>query len=358
VKKKIVTVIGARPQFVKAAMVSREIRKYYTEILLHTGQHYDLSLSQIFFNELRIPKPDYNLGVGSGSHGWQTGEMLSRIEKILLKEQPDLVLVYGDTNSTLAGALAAVKMHIPIAHVEAGMRSFNRNMPEEINRVLTDHCSDILFCSTGSAATNLENEGIHKHIHTVGDVMCDAVKYYLNIAQNRSEILDKLDLLPGKYLFVTVHRAENTDNEDNMVNIVSSLMRIDRKVVFSVHPRTKKFLHKYGLLKKINKASNILLIDPLGYFDSLVLQKNAAIILTDSGGIQKEAYFLKTPCVTMRGETEWEETIDSGWNVLVGANRRSIVDAVRTFKIPIRHENIYGDGKATEKICKAIRHYI
>jgi len=311
---KIVSIVGARPQFIKCAPLSRELRKVHHEILVHTGQHYDHDMSDIFFEELNIPKPDYNLGIGSGSHGEQTGKMLTEIEKVLLKEKPDLVLVYGDTNSTLAGALAAVKLHIRVAHVEAGLRSFDRNMPEEINRVLTDHISDILFCPTQTAVDNLSKEGITQGVHLVGDVMLDALEYNKTVAEKKSKILEVLGLKKDKYLVITIHRPSNTDSRENLNNIIKALREIGEAVVFPVHPRTKKFLQEYGL----DFPANVRLMDPLGYLDMLKLMAGARKILTDSGGIQKEAYMLGVPCVTLRENTEWVETLEGGWNVLVG----------------------------------------
>ncbi|MBU4138641.1 MAG: UDP-N-acetylglucosamine 2-epimerase (non-hydrolyzing) [Euryarchaeota archaeon] len=311
---KIVSIVGARPQFIKCAPLSRELRKVHHEILVHTGQHYDHDMSDIFFEELNIPKPDYNLGIGSGSHGEQTGKMLTEIEKVLLKEKPDLVLVYGDTNSTLAGALAAVKLHIRVAHVEAGLRSFDRNMPEEINQVLTDHISDILFCPTQTAVDNLSKEGITQGVHLVGDVMLDALEYNKTVAEKKSKILEVLGLKKDKYLVITIHRPSNTDSRENLNNIIKALREIGEAVVFPVHPRTKKFLQEYGL----DFPANVRLMDPLGYLDMLKLMAGARKILTDSGGIQKEAYMLGVPCVTLRENTEWVETLEGGWNVLVG----------------------------------------
>jgi len=319
---KFVSIVGARPQFIKCAPVSRELRKNHIEILVHTGQHYDAEMSEIFFTELHIPQPDYYLGVGSGTHAKQTGEILMRIEKVLQKEQPDYVIVYGDTNSTLAGALAAAKLDIPVAHVEAGLRSFDRTMPEEINRVLTDHLSDLLFCPTQTAVDNLQREGIARGIHLVGDVMADALEYNKEIAQKQSVIIDKLQLIPKHYFVLTVHRPANTDNRAHMENIICALGEAEIPVVFPVHPRTKKALKHYGMLDGI--PANIIAIDPLGYLDMLKLMCNASKILTDSGGIQKEAFLLGVPCITLRPVTEWIETVDSGWNILAGVDRTKI----------------------------------
>lgn len=317
---KIITIIGARPQFIKAAPVSKVLRESgHQEYLVHTGQHYDTNMSQVFFDELQIPEPDVNLGVGSGSHGWQTGQMLMALERVIQEVKPDWVLVYGDTNSTLAGALAAVKLHILIAHVEAGLRSFNREMPEEINRVLTDHCSDLLFCPTQTAVDNLAKEGITKGVHLVGDTMYDAVIQFSEIARSRSTILEKLGLGPKEYLLATIHRPYNTDNPENLHSILSAFTEIDEPIIFPVHPRTRQCLSD---LKLKTDNLKLRLLEPVGYLDMLVLEKNAKAILTDSGGMQKEAYFLRVPCITLRTETEWVETVEAGWNVAVGADRK------------------------------------
>jgi len=346
---KVVTIVGARPQFIKAAPVSRVLRQQHTEILAHTGQHYDDNMSAVFFDELDIPEPDYNLGIGSGSHGAQTGAMLAAIEQVLVKEQPDWVLVYGDTNSTLAGALTAAKLHIKIAHVEAGLRSFNRAMPEEINRVMADHLSDLLFCPSQTAVDNLAVEGISRGVHLVGDVMADALAFAVERSQGRSQILLRFGLAAKKYLLVTVHRAENTDNHDRLKNILSALNSLSETVVFPVHPRTRLVIEKMDYTLQ----DHVLLSEPVGYLDMVQLEKSARMILTDSGGIQKEAYWLSVPCVTLRDETEWLETVQAGWNVLVGADKEAIVQAVRSFEPPAAHEVLYGNGKASEHIVQA-----
>jgi UDP-GlcNAc3NAcA epimerase len=308
---KVVTFVGARPQFVKCGIVSPHLRKVAAEVLVHTGQHYDSNLSEVFFNELQIPEPHYNLGVGSGLSGWQTGKMLHLSEEVLLKEKPDFVLVYGDTNSTLAGALAAAKLGIPIVHVEAGLRSFNRGMPEEINRVIADHVSSILFCPTESAVKNLVREGISRDVHLVGDVMYDALLANVQIAEKKSSILPRLRLHPKTYLLATVHRAENTNETKNLERIAAALIELAKSedtVVFPVHPRTRERLEQIGM----EKPPNLLIVDPVSYFDMLILEKNAIVIVTDSGGVQKEAYWFSVPCVTVRKETEWVETVKSG----------------------------------------------
>lgn len=326
---KIATVIGARPQFIKAAPVSRALRSVnggaeITEILIHTGQHYDPNMSQVFFDELGLPTPHYNLAIGSGCHGWQTGQMLAAIEGVLLEESPDCVLIYGDTNSTLAGALAASKLHIPVAHVEAGLRSFNRRMPEELNRIVADQLSDLLFAPTDTATDNLAREGIERGVHLVGDVMEDAIAEHIAIAEARSTMLEKLELIPKKYLLATVHRAENTDSPERLQGICQAFERLSSEwvIVWPVHPRTRKYL-------KICWTANVQLVDPAGYLDMLILQKNARVILTDSGGVQKEARWLQVPCVTLRDETEWVETLEGRWNQLVGADTNKILEAVR-----------------------------
>lgn len=350
---KIVTIIGARPQFIKAAAVSRLLRDEAVETILHTGQHYDENLSKVFFDELDIPTPQYNLGVGSGTHGIQTGEMLAKIEAVLIDTQPDWVIVYGDTNSTLAGALAAAKLHIKIAHIEAGLRSFNRLMPEEINRVLTDHISDFLFCPSEVAVENLANEGINEKVVIVGDVMADSLSYAAEKAEKQSDILEILDLEPGQYYLATVHRAENTNDPLRLANILDALISLDKKVVFPIHPRTRRAIEDYRFQGYLS-ASNLILIDPIGYLDMVRLEASAKLILTDSGGIQKEAYWLQVPCVTLRGETEWIETVQSGWNVLAGGDKENILEKALYFRVPEKHPNLYGDGKAARKIINCL----
>ena len=349
---KILSIIGARPQFTKCSPLSREIRKEHTEILVHTGQHYNPEMSDIFIKELQIPQPDYNLGVGSSSHGEQTGKMLIEIEKILLKEEPDTVLVYGDTNSTVAGALAASKLNIRIAHVEAGLRSFDRSMPEEINRVLTDHLSDSLFCPTETAVLNLKNEGITTGVYNVGDVMLDALEHNIKIAEEKSTVLEDMGLSSKEYLIATVHRASNTDSFSNLSSIVNAFCDVDVPIVFPVHPRTEKYLKHYGLWNKLCKKVKV--IYPVGYLDMLKLMAHSRKILTDSGGVQKEAYMLGVPCITMRENTEWVETIEEGGNVLVGADYRKIVDTIKDFEGSTSKRNVFGTGNSSENICKIL----
>lgn len=348
---KILSIVGARPQFIKCAPLSRVIRKDHEEILVHTGQHYDPDMSDIFFKELSIPKPDYNLGIGSGFHGEQTGKMLIEIEKVLLKENPDLVLVYGDTNSTLAGSLAASKLNIKVAHVEAGLRSFDRSMPEETNRVLTDHTSNFLFCPTETALLNLKNEGITSS-YLVGDLMFDALKHNQKIAAEKSTILEDSCLIPKEYIVATMHRPSNTDSFENLSTIVKALCDAKWPIIFPVHPRTEKCLKSYDLWNKLDE--NVKLITPLGYLDMLKLMENSRKILTDSGGVQKEAYMLGVPCITMRENTEWTETVKDGWNILVGADYRKIVTAIERFEGSKIRGGIFGEGNTSEKICEIL----
>lgn len=353
---KIITIVGARPQFIKSAVVSRLLQHKVDEIIIHTGQHYDNNLSEIFFKDLDIPTPKYNLGVGSGSHGVQTGEMLARIEEVLVEENPDLVIVYGDTNSTLAGALAAVKLHIKVAHVEAGLRSYNRCMPEEINRVLTDHISDLLFCPSENAIQNLAKEGIEDGVMNVGDVMADSLFFATEKAKGHSKILEKLGVLPGTYMLATVHRAENTDDPKRLKNILQAFTALDDPVIFPIHPRTKKAIFEHQL-ESLVEDSNVRIIEPLGYLDMVRIEESAKAILTDSGGIQKEAYWLQVPCITLRDETEWVETVETGWNVLAGADRECILRAIKKFRKPSKHPCLYGDGKAGYSIVEKLLLY-
>ena len=350
---KIVSIVGARPQFIKAAPLSKELLKEFNEILIHTGQHYDHNMSEVFFKELGIPVPDYNLGVGSGSHGEQTGKMLIEIEKVLLKEKPDLVLVYGDTNSTIAGSLAAAKLHIKVGHVEAGLRSFNREMPEELNRVVTDHLSDLLFCPTETAVGNLRKEGITEGVFNTGDVMYDAVlASNKRLTANRKlRVLNGLGVKPKGYLYATVHRPVNTNNADNLKNILRAFAESGETIIFPTHPRTRKAISQ----AEIKILSNIKMIGPVGYLDNLILQENARKILTDSGGVQKEAYFLKVPCITLRDETEWVETVEDGWNVLVGANKKKILEAISRFEPKGKQSNYFGEGNAAVRIERELR---
>ena len=381
---KVVTVIGARPQFIKAASVSRAIQAFnrkhsqrrIQEILVHTGQHYDYLMDRVFFEELQLPKPDYHLGIGSGSHGKQTGIMLERIETVLQKEKPDWVMVYGDTNSTLAGALSAAKLNIPVAHVEAGLRSYNRIMPEEINRLITDHLSTLLFCPTRQAVRNLAREGIKDGgrwmVKRVGDVMYDSVLYYSNQAEEKSTIFKELNLFSPdgiytpnseiqtpNYLLATLHRAENTDDPRRLRSILRALNEIgkDTPVILPLHPRTKKMMETYHLFIF---SRRIKLIEPISYLDMLTLEKNAKAILTDSGGVQKEAYWFRVPCFTLRDETEWVETVKRGWNVLVGTEKERILKEVRKLNLKKDRSRLTADeggGRASEGIVKILASY-
>lgn len=355
--KKIVTIIGARPQFIKTALLSRELRKDFQEIVIHTGQHYDVNMSDIFFQNLDLPEVDYNLGVGSASQGKQTAVMLEKIEQILIDEKPDLVLVYGDTNSTLAGALASAKLHIPVAHVEAGMRSFNREMPEEINRVLSDHIANLLFCTSESVVDLLKAEGITHGVYLVGDVMFDLQKQTMEKSTSE-QILKQLSLKPKEYILATIHRQENTDHMENLVNILKAFQEIGETIVWPVHPRTKKYLIDYDLMEMVGQIKNLKTIQPVSYTEMIELEKNARLIMTDSGGVQKEAYVAKVPCITLRNETEWNETVESGWNQLAGANVEKIIDLVKNFPTPKHHPDFMGGGTAYKKIAQIINLYL
>jgi UDP-GlcNAc3NAcA epimerase len=353
---KVVTIVGARPQFIKAAPVSKALREAgHSEFLLHTGQHYDYGMSQVFFEELGLATVDVNLDVRSGNHGQQTGQMLIGIEKVLFKEKTEWVLVYGDTNSTLAGALAAVKLQIPLAHVEAGLRSYNREMPEELNRVLTDHCADILFCPTQTAVDNLAREGITLGVHLVGDTMYEAVLQFSEIARQRSTILRDLELQPKKYLLATVHRASNTDDPENLRNILAAFAEIQEPIIFPVHPRTRQKISELGLDTSQSKIKNPQFIDPVGYLDMLMLEQNSRLILTDSGGMQKEAYWLGVPCVTLREETEWVETVESGRNVLVGTEPDRILAGLKhIFPSSDQPSALFGAGQSAQEIVRIL----
>lgn len=354
---KVISIVGARPQFIKAALLCKLLRQQHQEVLVHTGQHYDENMSEVFFREMSIPEPEYNLEVGSGSHGEQTAEMLVRIERVLMAEKPDIVLVYGDTNSTLAGALAAVKLQIPVAHVEAGLRSFNRTMPEEINRLLADRASDLLFCPTVAAVENLRREGITKGVHLVGDVMYDAALHFGRLAADRSKILTRLNLRPREYLVATVHRAHSTDDARHLRNILSAFAGVSERIVFPIHPRTRRFLREHGLEDLLAQATNVMALEPMSYLDMLQLEQSARAILTDSGGMQKEAYFFGVPCITMRAETEWVETVEDGWNCLVGTETQAIVQAIRSFAPTSPRKNHYGDGTACQRIVAVLEQF-
>jgi UDP-GlcNAc3NAcA epimerase len=357
---KLITIIGARPQYIKAAMISRAIDRLKRagvcraeEKILHTGQHYDENMNGVFFRQLNMPQPAWQLHCGQGSHAEMTAQMLTGIEKVLLEDRPDCVLVYGDTNSTLAGALAAAKLHLPVIHVEAGLRSFNKQMPEEINRTLTDHLSALLFCPTSAAVRNLHDEGIRTGVHQVGDVMYDAALAFGEIAEKSSTVLTSLRLTRGQFYLCTVHRAENTDTSKPLTQIVRALLEIARPdcpVVWPLHPRTRKSLDNFRLYSPMAAHRSIHLTEPVGYTDMVMLEKHAAIILTDSGGVQKEACFHRTPCVTLRSETEWVETVEAGWNQLAGCSTENILRCME--HMPETQTDIpeYGDGDAAGKI--------
>ena len=350
---KIISIIGTRPQFIKYAILAKQLRRIHKDVLINTGQHYDYNMNKIFFDQLNIPNPDYNLMIGSGTQAYQTGEMMKGIEDILIKEKPDMVMVYGDTNSTIAGALAAVKLHVHIAHVESGLRSFDRSMPEEINRILTDHCSDYLFCPTQKAIDNLKREGMTEGVYLTGDVMVDALNFNKEKAE-RSDILNRLELTSKKYLLVTVHRASNTEVRENLNNIAESLYRLGNAgetIVFPIHPRTLKVLKTIKLYDELRMK--VRMIEPLGYFEFLKLLNHARKVLTDSGGIQKEAYILKVPCITLRQNTEWTETIKDGWNILAGTDKEKIIELAQTFMPAHSYSSIFGEG-ACEKIAKLL----
>lgn len=358
---KIVSILGARPQFIKAGSVSREILRQreagedIAEIIVHTGQHYDANMSDVFFEEMQIPKPDYFLGIGGKTHGAMTGQMIEKIEEILVQEKPDWLMVYGDTNTTLAGAIAASKLHIKIAHVEAGLRSFNMRMPEEVNRILTDRISSVLFCPTQAAVDNLKNEGIGNwqtdaKVVLSGDVMQDGALFYQSLAQ-MPEGLDGVQ----DFVLCTIHRAENTDDSARLSEIVSALNEIaqNQKVILPLHPRTKKILQT-----GYYDTSNLTIIDPVGYLNMVWLIDNAGLVMTDSGGLQKEAYFFAVPCITMRDETEWVELVDAGANVLVGADKAKILQAYQNARKHFANEdcdpNLYGGGQASQRIVSEL----
>ena len=342
---KIIEIIGARPQFVKAAVVSKQLRKIpeIKDLILHTGQHYDENMSKVFFDELKIPLPDYNLNVGSGNHGKQTALMLEGIEKILIEEKPDWVLVYGDTNSTIAGSLAASKLHIKVAHVEAGLRSFNRLMPEEINRITTDHISDILFAPTQNAIHLLEKEGLRERSYFSGDVMFDSVLFYQKLAEEKFSLNQITEL--NEFYLATIHRQENTDDPIRLQNIFTAFSNLDLPVLLPLHPRTQKFL------PNIKFSDNVKIIDPISYLEMLTLLKYCKKVLTDSGGLQKEAYFLQKQCITLRDETEWIETLENNWNFIAGTDVLKISNSVNTLPTS-KQNNYFGDGTAGEKIAQ------
>jgi UDP-N-acetylglucosamine 2-epimerase len=349
---KVLSIVGTRPQLVKAGPLSRELRWAHQEVLVHTGQHYDHELSGVFFEELGLPPPDYDLGVGSQPHGAQTGAMMIALEPVIEAARPDLVLVYGDTNSTLAGALVAAKLRIPLGHVEAGLRSFNRRMPEEVNRIVTDHVSTWLFAPSDVARCQLEAEGLSRGVHVVGDIMADALRLHSERAAQHRDIVTRLGLGSRGYYLATLHRAENTDAPEPLRNIFRALDVLDRPVVLPLHPRTMRCMDSLG----IRAGDNVHLLSPVGYLDMLCLLREAACVLTDSGGVQKEAYYLATPCVTLRTETEWVETVETGWNALAGTDPERIVQAVRRLRVDglAQRPVLYGDGRTSERIVRIL----
>lgn len=360
---KIASIVGARPQFVKLAPVHRQLAEHCGHVIVHTGQHYDYRLSRALFDDLALPEPRYDLGVGSGSHAHQTGEMLVRVEEVLLKEEPDLVLLYGDTNSTLAGGLAAVKLEIPVAHVEAGLRSYVLAMPEEVNRRLTDHLSTLLFAPTQRAVENLRREGLTTGVLLTGDVMVDALDLVrAPVREREGRVLSAVGVMPQEYVLVTIHRPRNTDDPEILRGLLRCLARIDDVVLFPAHPRTRKALERLG--PEIGREGERLLVDgrkttirllaPATYLEMIALERNARRILTDSGGVQKEAYLLRVPCITLRRETEWVETVAAGWNTLVDTDQAAVLDALQAGPPPAAHPPIFGDGRAAERIVTAV----
>ncbi|MBV6450558.1 MAG: UDP-2,3-diacetamido-2,3-dideoxy-D-glucuronate 2-epimerase [Anaerolineales bacterium] len=348
--KKIASIVGARPQFIKASAVSRALAGKFDEIMIHTGQHYDAEMSDQVFAELEMRAPDFNLGIGGGSHGSQTGLMLIELEKVIAKSKPDCILVYGDTNSTLAGALVAAKAGIKLAHVEAGLRSFNRTMPEEVNRVLTDRVSDILFCPTDAAIQNLQNEGITRGVYRVGDVMYDTLLHNRTLARNRMSILPQLGVEKKKYALATVHRAGNTDDPARLKSILDALSALPLRVIFPVHPRTRNLINEW----KFSTSPNVTLTAPLGPLEIVKLLEFADCLLTDSGGMQKEAYLLGVRCITLREETEWVETVSAGWNSLAGVDAKKILNLFESWRPVGERPALYGDGHAAEQIAEIL----
>ncbi|MGI8945338.1 MAG: non-hydrolyzing UDP-N-acetylglucosamine 2-epimerase [Thermoleophilaceae bacterium] len=354
---RILTVIGNRPQFVKAAAVSRLLRRDHDETLVHTGQHYDDALSRVFFEELELPAPDLSLGAGGGSNTAQTARILGLMENVLSDAGADLVLVYGDTNSTLAGALAAAQAGVPVGHVEAGMRSFDRTMPEELNRVLVDRASELLLCSTETAVANLEREHVPGEAHLVGDVMADVSLAFRPIAEARSTALSERGLAAGEYLLVTAHRAGNVDDPARLERLVELLEALPLPAVLPLHPRTAARLERAALRERLEQAPLLHLTPPLGYLDFMKLAMHARAIVTDSGGVQKEAYLLGVPCVTLRDSTEWVETVAAGWNTLVGLDGEAALAAVAQAAPPTERPELYGGGRAAERICEVLGAY-
>jgi UDP-GlcNAc3NAcA epimerase len=350
---RVLTVIGNRPQFVKAAAVSFRLREAADEVLVHTGQHYDAELSQVFFYELDLPRPEHLLDLGGGSNTEQTGRMLATVGPLLAAERPDVVLVYGDTNSTLAGALAAAQMRIPVAHVEAGMRSFDRTMTEELNRVLTDHASDLLLCSSAAPAEHLRHENVTGEVVVVGDVMVDVAQLLAPRARERTAVLEACDVEPGAYLLATAHRAGTVDDPEKLERLAALLIGMPDPVVLPVHPRTKARLESTGRMGELEAAPGVRLVPPLGYLDFTALLLHSRAVLTDSGGVQKEAYLAGVPCVTLRDRTEWMETVQAGWNTIVGLDADAARAALERER-PAERPPLYGDGRAGERVVQAL----
>ena len=379
---KIITIIGARPQIIKAAAISRAIHTHFkdqiTELIVHTGQHYDDNMSAIFFTEMGIPAADYNLSVGSGNHGAQTAKMMEGIETILFQEQPDALLVYGDTNSTLAGALAAAKIHIPVVHIEAGLRSYNKSMPEEINRITCDHCSTLLFSPTNQGISNLIKEGFSTTIHSkasidhplvfkTGDIMFDNSMYFSSITNEKQGLVEKLQLTPGEFILCTIHRDSNTDKPDHLNQIIRGLLQIQRvsnqSIVLPLHPRTRKKMTELlnpSVAKELSDNSKIHVIDPAGFLDMISLENNSSLVITDSGGVQKEAFFFKKPCIILREQTEWVEIVENGNALLVGSSEEKIIEAYHqlTAKKDYTYPPFFGDGHASEEICRLMLEHL
>jgi UDP-N-acetylglucosamine 2-epimerase len=353
---KVLTVVGARPQFIKAAPVSRALRKNHSELLIHTGQHYDERMSEVFFEELGIPAPDANLGIAAGTHAEQTAQMLVPLEALMVQHRPDIVMVYGDTNSTLAGGLAAAKLTIPVAHVEAGLRSFDRSMPEELNRVLVDHLATLLLCPTPTAVQNLAREGVASGVSLIGDVMLDTARLMAEQAEGSTYPAD-LGLSPGGYYLATVHRAANSDDAGRLSAIVSAFGELDAPVVWPIHPRTVANLARFGLDAAVAASPRIIAVSPTSYSETNALLRNAKALLTDSGGMQKEAYFFGVPCLTLRDTTEWTETIELGWNRLVGFDADSIRLAASTISRPTSRPPVYGDGHAAQEVVRCLEEF-
>ncbi len=349
---RIFSVVGARPQFVKLAPLHKAIKVHHQHVIVHTGQHYDYKLSQSFFEELHIPDPDYNLGVGSGSQGAQTGKMMEEIEKVFINDRPDLVVVYGDTNTTLAAGIVAAKMGLPLVHVEAGLRSYRRSMPEEINRVVTDHLSNLLLCPSPPSVQNLEKEGITEGVAVVGDVMTECL---LSIESTLDDSApEKLGLMKGEYVLATIHRQENADSRENLGAIIGAMCQYDGEVVLPLHPRTAKNITSWGLMDKLTDSGNVMVMEPMDFLTFTAIERHARKIMTDSGGVQKEAYFWGVPCVTVRDETEWTETLEGGWNVLTGASQERILEALHRSRPENGRTVVYGDAHVSSRIVDQI----